>query len=37
MASIGALLVSAAHESTSEQKGNNMFEEGAMPLFEHEV
>src|SRR5690349_11303962 len=34
MASIGALLVSAVHESTSEQKGNNRFEEGARQLFD---
>jgi hypothetical protein len=36
-ASIGVLLVSAVHESTSEQRGNNKLEEGAMWLFEHEV
>ena len=32
-ASIGALLVSAVYESTSEQKGNNTFEEKAMLLY----
>jgi hypothetical protein len=37
LASIGALLVSAVHESTSEQRGNNKLEEGAMlPFDEHQ-
>ena len=37
MASIGALLVSAVHESTSEWEGNNkLMKKGQMMVFEDE-
>jgi hypothetical protein len=35
MASIGVFLVSAVHESTSEQRGNNKPEEEAMCALRH--
>jgi hypothetical protein len=35
LAFIDALLVSAVHESTSEQRGNNKLEEGAMIALHH--